>query len=163
MAQPVFIYGLYDPKTEDLRYVGKANDPEKRLKSHLRDMRRRSTPVYAWFKGLAEEGLVPNLKVLVECCEDTWPRHEIDEIKAARELGADLLNVAKGGKEPHCTMEVRRKNGAQIAKKRNKELWYRRQQLGIALKQGYVSEDLKQRMREFAAKHPDRFGDWLTI
>jgi hypothetical protein len=115
------------------------------------------------FKTLAGEGLTPNLKVLVDCCEETWPQHEIDEIKAARESGADLLNVAKGGKEPHCPMGVRRKNGAQIAKKRNKALWYGKQQLGIALKKGYISEDLKQRMREFAAKHPEKFGDWLTI
>jgi len=42
------IYALTDPSTGEVRYIGKANDPSARLKSHLMDSRRRNTPVYRW-------------------------------------------------------------------------------------------------------------------
>jgi len=35
--------------------------------------------------------------------------------------------------------------------------------LGEALAAGHVGEELKQRMREYGAKHPDKFGDWTAI
>ena len=50
--EKVEIYALLCPNTKDVRYIGKANDSEKRLKSHIRDSRRRNTPVYCWIKKL---------------------------------------------------------------------------------------------------------------
>jgi hypothetical protein len=50
---------LRDPATNEVRYIGKANDSMKRLKTHIRDSRRRNTPVYSWIKKLASKGLVP--------------------------------------------------------------------------------------------------------
>lgn len=163
MAKAVFIYGLLDPRTGALRYIGKANDAQKRLKSHLRDMKRRTTPVYLWMRELAAEGVAPKIKILDKCCERTWPDREVGQIAKARSEGADLLNVAKGGKEPHCPVAVRRKNGAKNAKNRNKRLWHCKLMLGQALKRGDVSEELKQKMRELGARKPDMFGEWLTI
>jgi hypothetical protein len=46
----IIIYGLFDPRTGELRYVGKARDPQKRLKGHL--AARRRTPVYDWIGAL---------------------------------------------------------------------------------------------------------------
>jgi hypothetical protein len=159
----VFIYGLYDPRNRALRYIGKANNPEKRLKSHLRDRRRRKTPVYKWMNELASLGLVPLMEVLVECCDKSWPHHEIEQITLAKQSGAALLNVAKGGKEPHCPKETRQANGKQAAIKRNKKLWRSKLLLGQALKHGHVSEELKEKMRALALRCPEKFGDWLTI
>jgi hypothetical protein len=50
------IYGLLDPRDGKLRYIGKAVCAAKRLKSHLRDARKRDTPVYRWINELG--GLV---------------------------------------------------------------------------------------------------------
>lgn len=163
MSNSVYIYGLHDPRSGELCYIGKANDPKKRLKSHLRDMKRRKTPVYKWMSELAACDMAPNLSVLVECCDQSWPQHEVEQIALAKEAGANLLNVAKGGKEPHCSKEVRQANGRRNASERDKKLWRGKMILGQALKRGEVKEELKEKMRALAARHPDKFGDWLTI
>jgi hypothetical protein len=122
------IYGLLDPGTGELRYIGKANNSRKRLASHLRDSRRRDTPVYRWIRKLLSKGLAPELVVLAEC--DDWKAKEIELIAKARGFGFRLLNVADGGDEPHCPMEVRRKNGRKSAAKRNDVVFYLIQRFG---------------------------------
>lgn len=111
------IYGLTDPRDGRVRYVGKANDPTSRLKGHLRDCRRRNTPVYAWIRKLAGLGLSPGLCVLEADCAD-WKEAERRIIAERRGAGEKLLNVAEGGDEPHCPLEVRRKNAAMLNAKR---------------------------------------------
>lgn len=56
----VDIYALCDPDTGDVRYIGKANCAQLRLKSHLRDARIRKTPVYCWINELLAKGLCPS-------------------------------------------------------------------------------------------------------
>lgn len=100
------IYGLYD-QAGTLRYIGKANDPSKRLKSHVRDARRLAkTPVHAWIN---EHGC-PEMRVIERDCLD-WREAERRLIAQARSRGDFLLNLAAGGDEPFCSPEVRRQNG----------------------------------------------------
>lgn len=119
------IYALTDPKTGEVRYIGKANDPEARLKSHMRDSRRRDTPVYQWIRKHGRPGMV----VLASDCDD-WRVEEIRLIAEARARGDRLLNIADGGDEPFCRPEVRAENGAKVAKKRSKHLWAAHRKLG---------------------------------
>ena len=112
------IYGLTDPRTGEVRYVGKAVCAQKRLKSHLRDARRRRTPVYDWINKLGRLGLTPGVVVLVRCEPEAWPDTERRIIAEYRASG-HLLNVADGGDEPHCPVEVRRENGRRNARARN--------------------------------------------
>lgn len=105
------IYALTDPRDGEVRYIGKANDARKRLRGHLRDARRRRTPVYNWINKLARLGLEPGMTVLVECDPECWKDEERRLIAEHRASGR-LLNVAEGGDEPHCPLEVRRRNGA---------------------------------------------------
>lgn len=37
MGRLAKIYGLIDPLSGEIRYVGKANDPARRLRGHLRE------------------------------------------------------------------------------------------------------------------------------
>lgn len=103
------IYGLIDPRTGDLRYIGKAAHPGKRLLSHMRDASRRDTPVYRWIRKLASLGQQPEMLVLSEC--EDWAAEERRLIASARARGYNLLNVADGGDEPYCPHEVRSENG----------------------------------------------------
>lgn len=89
------IYALHHPLTGELRYIGKANDADKRLKSHLRDAKRLSRPVAAWVRSLVNDGLLPEMWVIRET--DDWEAAEVEEIASARKRGARLLNLADGG------------------------------------------------------------------
>lgn len=108
------IYALCDPDTAEVRYIGKANDPAGRLRSHIRDCRRRKTPVYDWISKLLSAGKAPEMFVVRHECAN-WQGEERHLIAKARAFGMRLLNVADGGDEPHCPTEVRRAN----AKKAN--------------------------------------------
>lgn len=98
------IYGLIDAYGE-LRYIGKANDCERRMENHMREIGRRKFPLYAW---LAKHGR-PTMLVLESSCED-WRLSEREWIAAARFAGVPLLNLADGGDEPLCTREQRQAN-----------------------------------------------------
>lgn len=104
MAQ-VAIYGLVDSGNR-LRYIGKANDPAKRLKSHMRDSRRRNTPLYAWLRKHGE----PRMMVLETCDASIWPERERLWIKVVRE-SCDLLNLADGGDQPKTCPKQNSANG----------------------------------------------------
>jgi len=99
------IYALSHPVTREIRYIGKANDSKKRLASHIRDSRRRDTPVYRWIRKLASSGLTPSLDVVVRC--EDWKAAERMAIASCRARGMRLLNVADGGDQPHITAEQR--------------------------------------------------------
>ena len=160
------IYGLYCPKTGALRYVGKANDAKRRLKSHLRDAKRRNTPVCLWISGLVREGLAPRMEVILSSTD--WVTDERSEIRKAIERGADLLNMAPGGNQPFCPHEVAAKNGRNTARLIHsngpaRDLWELKHRLGDLLRRGFVSERTKEKMRFAAMKHPDLFGVWANI
>ena len=104
------IYALVDPRDQSVRYIGKANDPAKRLASHMRDSTRRDTPVYRWIRKLAALGMSPTMEVIVTCSVEDWPAMERRAIATLRAAGARLLNVAEGGDEPYCSPEVRKQN-----------------------------------------------------
>lgn len=105
------IYALLCPDTRAVRYIGKANDPRRRLKGHLRDARRRRSPVYLWLRRLKAEGKAPILEIIETCSAADWPERERHWIGAFRQRGDSLLlNVAEGGDEPGCPPEVRAAN-----------------------------------------------------
>lgn len=156
------IYGLYDA-LGNLRYVGKANSPDRRLRSHMRDAHRRNTPLYCW---LRKHG-VPELRVLEEGCAD-WVEAERRHISRARADGCDLLNVAEGGDQPFCPRETREANGRKTAATVHgdplrKRLWRVKRELGDSLKRGYVRPETQRRMGELARRRPDLFPSWIAL
>jgi hypothetical protein len=127
----VAIYALLGPRTGAVRYIGKANDPAKRLKSHQRDARRRYTPVYAWLRELGQEGLCPTVEVLGRF--DDWQAAERQAIARAREMGLDLLNMADGGNEPPAG-RAGAAAGRAAAKARHPQLWALKKEMGQTLR-----------------------------
>jgi hypothetical protein len=90
-----YIYALCDPKTKEVRYVGKADNPNCRYVQHLSDNGR--TWKANWVKKLKLNGLRPSLKILEEVHEDEWELKERDWIAHYRRLGARLTNLTDGG------------------------------------------------------------------
>lgn len=148
----VDIYALCDPRTGEIRYIGKADNAAKRLKRHIMHARRRKTPVYSWFKSLADHGLKPTVVVLrkVPLCE--WQQAERDEIAAARASGTRLLNVAAGGEDIPCSASTRKANGSRVAQERLKYVWLASRRMGENSRwvEQNVGDEAAQRCR---AKH----------
>lgn len=152
------IYGLYD-RNGKLRYIGKANNPTKRLASHMRDSRRRDTPLYRWIR----KNGVPEMRVLECDCAD-WVEAERRIIAAARENGENLLNVADGGDQPKCDAETRSRLGHALVKKLQDDPLMRRKrdikrQLIAAIEDGFLSNARRKSLRVAAvtARNGDNF------
>ena len=91
---PAAIYALTDPRTGEIRYIGKANDPAKRLKNHLYASKKGRLPVNHWIRKLIKEGNIPQMVVLE--WTDSWEDREIACIAQHRSSG-NLLNICEGG------------------------------------------------------------------
>jgi hypothetical protein len=110
-----FIYGLTDPDSGKIRYVGKSNNPQRRRKAHMDRSGTSGWHSAAWLNSLKAAGKRPGLVVLEEVSQDCWSEAERRWIKQLREQGADLTNTTEGGDAPAITTESRKKMS--IAKK----------------------------------------------
>lgn len=160
------IYALCHPTTREVRYIGKANDSAKRLKSHLRDMRTRDYPVYRWMRKLAASGLCPVVKVL-ETTEN-WREAEMRLIEQSRARGDRLLNVADGGDEPACSPETRSANGRALnamlrANPLQAKLRDLKRLLMTNIRQGRGSNYTRLSLRASADANPKLFGLFADI
>lgn len=160
------IYALCCPDTGDVRYIGKAHDSAQRLKTHIRDARRKNTPVYCWIRALIAAGKFPLMHVVMVTLD--WKSSEIACIAQHTADGARLLNLAVGGNEPYCSPEQRRLNGPLGAASRqadslSRRIWLIKRTLGQSLKEGFVREETKDKLRGLAQKNPRLFGLWANI
>jgi hypothetical protein len=99
MASQFIIYGLLDPRTDELRYVGKSASGMVRPKAHcfpsqLRHHNRR----VAWIKSLLAADVKPEIAVLEEVENaESLPELEKLAIQHYRSMGFDLVNGTDGG------------------------------------------------------------------
>lgn len=158
VSNEVTIYGLFDPRDGLIRYVGKANNPYKRLKAHLRELRRR-TPLYDWIGFLRKEGITPHIRILEIVSASTWQEAEKRQIAFYRATSTRLLNVADGGDEPKCPYEIRVKNGSRIAGTRDHRLWKIKWAVGQILAHSKrLTDEEKSRVRIAVTTYPERFA-----
>jgi hypothetical protein len=102
----VEIYGLHDPDTKALRYVGKAKCAQSRFKRHIAESRTETRPVCQWIAALIADGKLPEVRVLEAVPDDQWKAAERRLIAEHRKT-SDLLNLAPGGDMPSQTREQR--------------------------------------------------------
>lgn len=102
-APKYIVYGLFDPETGELRYVGKSTFGWKRVARHwapscLANPRNRARSK-AWCKSVLARGLIPVGQVLETCssAEEVGDR-EVFWIAEYRARGADLVNHDAGGR-----------------------------------------------------------------
>jgi hypothetical protein len=89
------IYGLVDPRSDKVRYVGRSIDVSTRFAKHVQAPQ--TPPMKAWIAALAEDGLKPVLRVLDVCADE---ESDIVETRWIRDLRASgvLLNFSKMGR-----------------------------------------------------------------
>jgi len=93
------IYGLIDPTTNEIRYIGKAIDLYTRIRNHYKPSRLISkTHKNNWINKLLNDGEKP-LVVVLEIINQTIELNdaEIKWIKHYKDLGCDLTNGTEGG------------------------------------------------------------------
>lgn len=95
------VYGLFDPRDGELRYIGKSCTGMKRPASHTKkaDLKRHGkTHKTAWIKSLLKIGMKPTFGVLFESeTPDNIYFHEQRLIREFRTNGARLTNATDGG------------------------------------------------------------------
>lgn len=81
-----------------MRYIGKSDNPRKRLAKHIREAKR-TTVLHrlAWIKGLLDKGLLPELIVFIQIPYEEWPFVECFLISSLTNIGYNLTNMADGG------------------------------------------------------------------
>jgi hypothetical protein len=95
-----YIYGLKDPRTKEIRYVGKSDNPEKRLQRHLKNAITPKTHCYCWINSLLKLDLLPELVILEEVSVEEWGVKEDYWINQY----LNLTNQLDGGK--FCPMLI---------------------------------------------------------
>jgi len=97
------IYGLIDPITQELRYVGKSKNSEKRLIKHISERNLRDTYKDKWLRKLYNKKLKPEI-LIIDCVEEKeWQFWEIHYISYFKSIGCRLTNGTKGGDQPPST------------------------------------------------------------
>ncbi len=86
-----YIYGLFEPNTNEIRYVGHTNNPQRRLSEHFYPNRK--SCIYSWVKNLKKEGLRPRVGILEECSFEERFESEAFYLSYLKSLQCDLLNV----------------------------------------------------------------------
>lgn len=91
------VYGLTDPRTGEVRYIGKSTKGLKRPQEHGRKGRGNGK-CKNWVASILKIGLKCGIEVL-ECCEtlDELSAAEVRWIKKGRESGWRLTNMTDGG------------------------------------------------------------------
>lgn len=112
----VFIYGLVDPKTGYIRYVGKAADVPARYKAHFSKVElSANTKKVNWIKSLLAQQLKPTIAILERVPEEDWKEAECRWIEFFRSQAEypELTNGTSGGdgidKGTKFSEETRRK------------------------------------------------------
>ena len=113
------IYGLIDPCTQQIRYVGKTVNPKNRLKSHIsaaKSKRGSHLPVNRWMRKLLEQGMKPQMVILDSCSLWSWQEAEKWWIMFCRLNNIPILNITNGGESGFLggtlSEEVRQKMSA---------------------------------------------------
>ncbi len=95
MSRVVYIYGLKDPRTDLVHYVGRTVMPSIRLKAHLRSAHSRR--LREWCADLAALGIEPEIAIFDQTdivgaidCEGKWIAHHL-------RLNPALLNATSSG------------------------------------------------------------------
>lgn len=131
----VFLYELVDPRSGEVRYIGKTNNLQKRYKNHISEFHLKATTYKnSWIKSLLKLNLRPLMRVIAitknEYINDA-------EIKAISQ-GKNLTNMTGGGDgQSHMSEEVRlkiisgRKNIKRPACKEETKIKISQAQIGI--------------------------------
>lgn len=92
-----YIYVLKDPRTNEVRYVGKTNNIKERYKAHLNKARDIGTHKRNWINLLRRKKLRPIFEIINRVPIDEWRYWERYYINYYSSKGCELVNYTIGG------------------------------------------------------------------
>lgn len=107
-----YIYVIKDPDTDEVVYVGKTKNPERRYKDHTRRcIGKYRSLLDRWKNELLKSNRLPKMNIIKECDStdvDFWEKYYISEYRKSQKI----LNMTDGGDGlQNPSDEVRRKIG----------------------------------------------------
>ena len=140
------VYGLMDPRSDRMRYIGKALDVEQRDRNHLKQRKYGRSPKDEWLRELHARGLRADMIVLEDCAAAESAAREKYWIARALSRGVPLLNMKHGGQGRLNTSAQTRKRISEGNKgKGHGPEW--RAAHAAALRGSKASEETKAKMR----------------
>lgn len=136
-----FIYALFLERDSTISvYVGKSNNPAKRLQQHIRGSLTGKTRTARLIARLLKLNILPRMQILEEVDGSNWEDKEKYWISHFKLRGIDVTNHTSGGGGLHDPDEATRARISQSAKNRY---------LDAAIKQKYeqIAKDPKRRKR----------------
>jgi hypothetical protein len=86
-----YVYGLFDPRNDQVKYIGRTSNPQARLNQHL-NYGTQGKKKIAWIEELEAVGLEPYLDILETATDETIIDTENFYIDYFLMLGAELTN-----------------------------------------------------------------------
>jgi hypothetical protein len=93
----VFIYALIDPESQEVRYIGKTKNPNRRISQHINECSRIRTHKNNWILSLKNKKLKPIMTIIDEVESDEWVFFEQWYIQLFKSWGCNLTNLTIGG------------------------------------------------------------------
>jgi len=127
MSMSNVIYGLIDPNTKELRYIGYSNNLQRRMRAHCNPCNlKKITHKNNWINSLIKLGQKPYVIVLETYdTQEELPQAEIEMIAYYKYIGCSLTNSTYGGDGTYgriVSEETRRKTSiSNTGKKQSKE------------------------------------------
>lgn len=160
MAKFVYIYGLVDPRTDEIKYIGKSREVHKRLYRHINDtVDNKKT---RWISELKAEGLRPIAEKFDEVPSDEWEFWESYYISLFKSWGFDLTNQneakigAKHTEESKKRMsELKKKNPTRywLGKKRDPEMIKK-----VASKLTGKTQSEETKLKRLKSRYPNKYN-----
>lgn len=92
-----YIYCLICPLDGKMKYVGKANQPSRRAKDHMFDIRGMTPEKIEWVGQMRKHKKKPILEILDEVEEETWQFWEGWWMEYFKGMGIKLINSNRAG------------------------------------------------------------------
>ena len=146
-----YIYGLIDPRDQQLRYVGVTVDIKKRLYHHMYPGRHKGDKPQRmnWIRKLRSLGIKPDIFIIEEADATDWVEKEKFWINYFRFIGSDLINVTAGGEGAV---------GRKINRESMKKFWAAGAKANTGRDRSDVPDEVRKRisksLKDYYSKHP---------
>jgi len=96
MSKPKnYVYYLVDPRTKEVKYVGKTKNPMSRFKQHMTKLDKTSTPKKRWLQELFAKGMKPKM-IIAQEVNGEGREEEQYHLDRHRDTALNIHNPRKG-------------------------------------------------------------------